>query len=316
MQITKKAALIVIVVAMFAVVATLMMVALERPAISPANGKISVVTTLFPFYDFARQIGGDKAEVTLLLPPGVEPHSFDPRPSDIVKINQADVFIFTGKFMEPWAADLVASLPSSVAVVDASKGIDLQPSNFHDADEPAGAPDPHIWLDFGNDTTIVGNIVSAFVSKDPGNASYYRANAEAYDDKLAALDSEFRAGLALCVKRELVYGGHYALGYLARRYGLSYSAAQGVSPDAEPTVQDIASLVAQIRRDKIEYVFYEELSSPKIAQTIAQEAGAKMLLMNAGHNISKEELRKGTDFIAIMKVDLANLKIGLQCRGR
>ncbi len=280
------------------------------------SGKLAVVTTLFPLYDFAREIGGDKAEIKLLLPPGVEAHSFDPRPSDIAAINRSDVFVYTGKFMEPWAADLSASLPPSVRIVDASAGITLQPSEFNDEDEPAGASDPHVWLDFSNDKIIIAGILAAMSERDPDNSGYYRANARSYEEKLDRLDSDFRAGLDDCESRELIYGGHYALGYLARRYGLSYSAAQGVSPDAEPTAQDLVSLIDQIRRDRIEYIFYEELTSPKIAQTVASETGAKMLPMNAAHNISREELEKGTSFIAIMEEDLANLKIGLRCRAK
>lgn len=283
------------------------------PADSTQN-KLKVVATLFPFYDFARQIGGDMADVSLLLPPGVEAHSFDPRPSDLVKINRAGVFVFTGKFMEPWAADLASSLPKNVSVVDASAGIELQPAVFGDADEPAGAPDPHIWLDFGNDKTIVESITKAMAEKDPANAGRYRANAAEYLQKLADLDAKFKEGLSDCASHDLIYGGHYALGYLARRYGLQYAAAQGVSPDAEPTAQDLASLVGQIRRDKIPFVFYEELSSPKIAQTVADETGAKLLLLNAAHNVGRGDLERGATFIDIMENDLANLKTGLRCQ--
>jgi len=298
------------------IVAVLLFMALRPSVPSPsASGKLQIVTTLFPLYDFARQVGGDKADVTLLLPPGVDPHSFEPRPSDILKIDQTGVFVYTGKFMEPWAAELASSLPKSVAVVDASKGIELQLSVFHDADEPPGAPDPHIWMDFGNDKIIVDGIADALGAKDPADAAYFRANADAYEARLSGMDAEFRNGLADCASRELIYGGHYALGYLARRYGLTYLAAQGVSPDAEPTAQDLASLVDQIRAKGVKYVFYEELESPKIAQTLAAETGAKLLLINAAHNVSRDDLEKGTTFIDIMEADLANLKTGLQCRG-
>ena len=142
---------------------------------SAANGqhKILVITTLFPLYDMARNIGGDKAEVSLLLPPGVEPHSFEPKPDDVVRIDKADVFIYTGKFMEPWAEDIIKGVTNkNVLVIDASQGTRMIPAVFHDADEPAGALDPHIWLDFDNAKIMVSNIVKALQTKDSANSSY------------------------------------------------------------------------------------------------------------------------------------------------
>jgi zinc transport system substrate-binding protein len=115
----------------------------------------------------------------------------------------------------------------------------------------------------------------------------------------------------LCSSKEIIYAGHYAFGYLTKRYGLEYFAAQGVSPDSEPTAADLINLVNQIKKDNIKYIFYEELSSPKIAQTLSDETGAELLLLNAAHNISKEQLEQGATFISIMKNNLTNLKIGL-----
>jgi zinc transport system substrate-binding protein len=289
-----------------------------RPAGKSAdNGrhKIKVVTTLFPLYDMARNIGADKAEVSLLLPPGMEPHSFEPRPSDIVKISEADVFIYTGKFMEPWAEGFIkGDVNKNLIVVDASRGTKMIPGVFHDEDEPAGSLDPHIWLDFDNARTMVKNIARAFQDKDSANKGFYEQKADDYSNALAELDSAFNAALATCRKREIIYGGHYAFGYLAHRYGLKYLAAQGVSPDAEPTAKDLAKLVEQIKRDHIKYVFYEELTSPKIAETIAGETSAKMLMLNAAHNVTRDQFEQGISFFSILKTDLDNLKIGLECQ--
>jgi len=280
-----------------------------------SSHKIKVVTTLFPLYDFAKNVGGDKVEVTLLLPPGVEAHSFEPKPSDVVKINEADLFVYTGKFMEPWAADIVKSVSNmNLIVVDTSKGTKMIPSVFHDADEPAGSFDPHIWLDFDNARIMVNNIMLALQTKDASHKDFYKANADAYNKKLTGMDTTYRTTLAPCKGKEIIYGGHYAFGYLARRYGLKYLAAQGVSPDAEPTPNDLARLVNQIRKDNIKYVFYEELTSPKIAETIANETNAKMLLLNAAHNLTKDQLDKGVTFLDILKTDLDNLKMGLGCQ--
>ncbi len=303
-----------------AVICTLVLLALStcKPAGKSSRGggtKLRVVTTLFPLYDMAGHIGDGKAEVLLLLPPGVEAHSFEPKAGDIGKINEADVFVYTGKAMEPWAEQIVRSVSNKdLIIVDASRGTKEIASVFHDRDEPAGAPDPHIWLDFDNAKTMVGNILRAFDAKHPSDGNFFDKNADEYDRKLTELDSEYRSVLSGCRRREIIYAGHYAFGYLARRYGLKYVAAQGVSPDSEPTAKDLVSLVDQIRREKVPYVFYEELTSPKIAETLAVETGARMLLLNAGHNITRDQLAKGTSFFDILKSDLENLKIGLECK--
>ena len=289
-----------------------------KPASKSADGrqhKIRVVATLFPLYDMARNIGGDKAEISLLLPPGMEAHSFEPKPGDIMMVNEADIFIYTGKFMEPWAEGIIKSTANKkLIVIDASHGTKMIPSEFHDADGPAGSLDPHIWLDFDNAKVMVGNIAQAFLVKDSTNKSFYEQKAGDYNNKVTELDSVFKTTLSSCQSREIVYGGHYAFGYLANRYGLKYLAAQGVSPDSEPTARDLVRLVKQIRKNRTKYVFYEELTSPKVAETIAGETSAKMLLLNAAHNLSKDQFETGVSFLDILKHDLDNLKVGLECR--
>jgi len=283
--------------------------------VTTGEKKLKVVTTLFPLYDMAKNIGADKAEVSLLLPPGVEPHSFEPKPSDIVKINEADIFIYTGKFMEPWAEDIIKGVVNkNLIIVNASCGTKMIPAVFHDSAEPAGSLDPHIWLDFDNAKIMVKNILEAFQSKDPVNRDFYKQKANDYANKLTELDTSYKTALATCKNKEIVYGGHYAFGYLAKRYGLKYLSAQGISPDAEPTANDLIKLVEQIKKDKIQYVFYEELTSPRIAETIASETNAKMLMLNAAHNLSKNQFDQGLSFFDILKRDLDNLRVGLECQ--
>jgi zinc transport system substrate-binding protein len=278
------------------------------------DNRLSVVTTLFPVYDMARSIGGERVSVSLLLPPGVEAHAFEPRPSDIKRINESDIFIYTDRFMEPWVDKLTTSVINNrLLVLESGKGIPLLPAVFHDADEPAGSPDPHIWLDFENAQIMVRNITGAFIDSDREHAAFYQRNAEAYEKRLADLDDRFRAALATCSKKEIIYSGHYAFGYLAKRYGLKYLAAQGASPNAEPTAKDLVRLVDRIRKDRIAYVFYEELASPKIAETLARETNTKMLLLNAGHNVTREQLERGVTFFDLMNADLKNLQTGLEC---
>jgi zinc transport system substrate-binding protein len=278
-----------------------------------ANNKINVVTTLFPLYDFARTIGGDKVNVTLLLPPGVEPHSFEPKPSDVIKINQSDIFIYTGSAMEPWAADIIKNIPSTTLVLDSSNGVNKLAEGLAVGQTATQAIDPHIWLDYDNDKIIAQAITKLLISKEPDYAVYFQGNANTYQAAISDLDQSYQTKLTSCQSREVVYAGHYAMGYLTHRYNLKYTAAQGISPDAEPTVQDLAKLVNQINNNHIKYIFYEELSSPKIAETLSAETGAKLLLLNAGHNISKDDLESGATFISIMQKNLDNLIIGLGC---
>jgi zinc transport system substrate-binding protein len=288
---------------------------LRQTTLTSGSGKVKVVTTLFPLYDMARSIGGAQATVTQLVPPGVEPHSFEPKPSDLVAIDQADIFIYTGKFMEPWVADILKGTTNRhLIVIDASQSTTMIPGVFHDADEPAGSLDPHIWLDFDNAKIMAANIARGLTAAAGTGQDFFQTNLTAYQDRLAALDKEYRQGLANCQNREIVYGGHYAFGYLAHRYGLKYLAAQGVSPDAEPSASDLVSLVDQINQQGVKYVFYEELTSPKIATTLATETKAKLLLLNAAHNLTKEQFISGVTYFDILETDLANLRLGLGCR--
>lgn len=283
-------------------------------------GKLQVVTTLFPLYDFAKRIGGDKAQVTLLLPPGVEPHSFEPKPEDIVRVNRTDLFVYTNPVMEPWAANLLSGVDKGkVTVVEGGRGIPLMPAPKasggdadRDHDHGHGSMDPHVWLDFDNAKTIAGNIAQAMIARDPANKEYYRNNLDGLAADLAALDRRFRETLAGCPKKVFLHGGHYAFGYLARRYGLRYVSASAVNADAEPTPTRLAELVRLMRQEKLSYVYTEELLSPRIAETLARETGAKVLTLRAGHNVTRDELDRGVTFISLMEQNLQNLKTGLQ----
>jgi zinc transport system substrate-binding protein len=295
----------------------------KKEAQAPGEKKLTVVTTLFPLYDFARAIGGDKADVTLLLPPGIEPHTFEPKPADVMKVNKADIFVFTNEYMEPWAKSFLNGLPTrDIKVIDTSKGVKLVKAGPEEKDEGEhgedhhhhGGMDPHIWLDFANAQIMVDNILAGMVAKDPANRDYYTARAVAYNSELKKLDDEYKAGLASCGKRVFLHGGHFAFGYLAKRYGLQYQSASAVNADAEPTPSRMAELVKLLRANGLKYVYSEELLSPRSAETLAREAGATVLLLHGAHNISRDDLVKGVTFISLMKKNLEQLRIGLECR--
>jgi zinc transport system substrate-binding protein len=278
--------------------------------------RFTVVTTLFPLYDFARNIAKEKADVILLLPPGIEPHSYEPRPGDIAKIQQADIFIYTGRFMEPWSENLLKSIGSrGPLVIDSSKVIMLSEEDGNNRNHEHAMMDPHIWLDFSNAKKMVVNILDGFLKKDLAQKDFYIKNADDYKKKLDDLDRKFRDSLASCKKDTIIHGGHFAFGYLTRRYNIRYlSAYKGFSPDAEPTPGNLIELARKIKEHDIKYVFHEELISPKMAELIARETGAKILMLHGAHNITKDEMEKGITFISLMEQNLRNLKVGLECQ--
>jgi zinc transport system substrate-binding protein len=292
------------------------------------SGKLQVVTTLFPLFDFARTIAGDRAEVTMLLPPGMEPHSFEPKPNDIIRIGRAGLFIYTNRYMEPWAETILKGIDRRrLRVVDAGQGVNYAPATAadghddadhgsHGAGAQAVAMDPHIWLDFGNAALMVDTILDGFTAADPTNAGYYRAQAVELKGRLAALDQRYRAGLSACATRVFLHGGHFTFGYLARRYGLEYRSLSGVSSESEPSAARMADMVRQIRSSGVRYLFAEELLSPRLTETLANEAGVAVLKLHGAHNLGKDDVQRGASFIGLIEQNLANLQKGLACRSK
>ncbi|MCU0576954.1 MAG: metal ABC transporter substrate-binding protein [Desulfobacterota bacterium] len=293
-----------------------------------AAARVVIVTTLFPLYDFAGNIGRERVDVSLLLPPGVEAHAYEPKPSDIARISSADLFVYTGNFMEPWVGDVLKGIHSpKLKVVDCSKGVTLfrqeHPGEGHSPDHEgehyehehghSRGVDPHIWLDLGNARKMSASIAAALVEIDPGGRETYEANARAYDHVLSSLDGRYRETLSSCPRKEFIHGGHYAFGYLARRYNLHYIAAQGFSPDSEPTPRQLAAMTRTIREHSLKYIFTEELVEPRVARTLSRETGAEVLTLHGAHNISREELEGGRGFAGIMEQNLENLRKALGC---
>lgn len=309
----------IIIVFVFMTAAAISFIAIQnKSASSVKSNKMKVITTIFPNYDSAKQIAGEKIDLLQLLPPGTESHSFEPKPSDLIKINEADIFIYTGIEMEPWVNDILKSITNkNLLVVDVSSEIEMIAGEHHEHEEEGtkqeSTLDPHIWLDFTNYQKINNQITQALITKDNTNKDFYETNLKLYNEKLSLLDSKYQEELKNCESRKIIYGGHYAFGYLAKRYNLSYEAAQGFSPDSEPSAQDLIALVKQIKENNIKYVYYEEMSSSKIAETLGQETGAKLLLLNAAHNVSKEQIQNNISFVDIMENNLNNLKLGLNC---
>lgn len=286
-----------------------------------------IVTTLFPFYDITSQLVEENAEVSLLLPPGVEPHAFEPTPQDIIKIQEADVFIYSGDVMEPWVASIVANIPESVKVINASDGINLiESTDDHSHDDEHGHEDekkenksgsnldPHFWLDFNN-TIIATNTISKAISElnivDNNNLDQNKNNIVT---ALEQLDTDYSNTLSKCTNKTILQAGHRTFEYLARKYKLEYVTTEELSPNSDTSAQDIAKLVQKVRETKAKAIFSEELVEPRIANTISSETGVPVLELNGAHNISSEQFQAKTSFVDIMRKNLENLSIGLECK--
>ena len=276
----------------------------------PKANKIKVTTTIFTVYDFAGKVGKDKAEVVLILPQGAEPHAFEPKPDDIKRIIESDVFFYVSDEMEPWVSK-IKNEKSKAMFVNLSKGIKQRNTNNEESEENM---DPHYWLDLGNARLMTNEISKVFISADPKNSDYFKSNSEILKNNLDKIDNEFAITLKTCKTKSVYHAGHFAFGYLADRYGLTYQAIQGYSPESDAKAQDVASFINQINLQEIKTVYFEELIDPKVAKIIASETGAKTLVLNAAHTVSKKESESGISYSDIMISNLANLRIGLGCK--
>lgn len=286
------------------------------------GGKIKIVATLFPQYDFARQIAKDRAEVTLLLPPGSEAHSFDPSANDMINISNSDIFLYTGKYMEPWADRLISGIDNkSLIVKDLSQNIPLIKDEHEDSNDELSENEhnkhdheynPHFWLDPTLASLMVDNILDALCQKDPKNSEFYKNNAESYKSKLKTLDKEFYEVVKNAKRNTIVFAGKFAHLYFVKRYNLNYEAVlKNCSAQTEPSLQKLTHIINFIKDNKIPVVYYEELSLSQTAKSICDNANVKALKFSTIHNLSKEQFDKGITYLDLMKENLENLKVGL-----
>jgi zinc transport system substrate-binding protein len=271
---------------------------------APAPGKPVVVATIYPLWDLARQVAGDRAEVVSLVPPGVEPHDWEPSARDVTVGQRTTVFIHSGTGLDAWATRLLAGLPARTRVIDASTGLSLLGQG--------ASVDPHVWLDPTLARAQAQAIASGLAQADPAGGPVYLENAAALAARLDALDQAFAAGLRDCARRELVTS-HAAFAYLARRYRLTQVPVMGPAPEAEPSPADLAAIVQTARRLKVTHVFSEPLVNPRLAQTLAREIGATTLPLDPIEGSSREQAA-GKGYVELMQSNLANLRVGLGCR--
>lgn len=288
---------------------------------SNTQDKLTVAAMLFPQYDFARRIAGDRAEVKLLLPAGTESHSYEPTPSDIVTINKCDIFLYTGKEMEPWTETLLdGGLEGDTLVVDLSEGIEMSATEsvtYGDDDHGDHGThdhvlDPHIWTSPKNAAIMAQSICEALCERDREGEDFYRNNLASYLEELDALDEEIRDIVDSGERKEIVFGSRYALHYFSEEYGLTcYAAYDSCSEESEPSAGAVAEIIDLVKEKNIPVIYYEEMTDPKVARAIAQETGAEILLMHSCHNLSKDEMNAGKTYISIMRENAENLRKGL-----
>lgn len=267
------------------------------------SGKLQVAASFYPLYFFAQQIGQDKTAVTNITPAGAEPHDYEPTARDMAIIENSKLIILNGNGFEAWGKRIEQNVNSTYTIViKAGEGL-------------AGESvlDPHIWIDPVLAQEMVDKILQGFSQVDSQNADFYRANAQFLKIRLDNLDKEYRNGLANCKSKDIITS-HEAFGYLAKEYGLTQVPIAGLSPDAEPSPQQLANIVKFIKDNNIKYIFFESLVSPKLAQTIANETGIQTLVLDPLEGISKKDINKGEDYFSLMENNLINLKLALQCQ--
>jgi zinc transport system substrate-binding protein len=283
---------------------------------SVAPPRLAVVASFYPLREFARQVGGERAEVTSMVPPGVEPHDWEPAPQDVARLERARVFIYNGAGFEPWADKLLANLGHSrPAVVVATEGIELLRADLPGHGSPAAGtvePDPHVWLDPILARQQVESIRAALAKADPDGADRYAARAEAFSERLRALAERYEDGLSRCQRREIVVA-HASFTYPARRYRLIQVPVMGLSPDSEPSPARLARIVRFARQHQVKVIFFETLVNPRLAETLAREVGARTLALNPIEGLTRDDEAVGRGYVELMEENLKNLRTALEC---
>ena len=295
------------------------------------DGRISVVTTIFPQYDFVRQIAGENVELKMLLKPGEETHSYEPTPQDIIAIQNSDIFIYVGGENDAWVEDILESMPEAdmrtlklmdcVDTVEEEhvEGMQEQPGHSHEEEEShedeteeehsVHEIDEHVWTSPVNASAIVDKIKELLVQADPENRQIYEENAEAYEAELAELDAEFRDVVDNAGRRLVVFGDRFPFRYFADEYGLDYYAAfPGCASDTEPSAATMAFLINKVKEEEIPAVLKMELSTENIANAIAEATGTEVRTFYSCHNLTAEEFKDGETYLSMMQKNVETLK--------
>lgn len=303
-----------------------------------SQGPVKVVASFYPLGEFAKAVGGDQISVMTVVPGGIEPHEYEPTPRDLAQAYEAQLFVFNGAGVDPWAEKIRSELESKgVKTLDMTSFFELRQSDISSTGSSATATDclndtsnnnaacdsgqqgnqsqfadPHIWLDPVLAKRQVELIVNALVEIDPAHKDVFVRNTDDYMNRLDALDGQYTDQLKQCSLHKVIVS-HDAFGYLADRYGFEIIPVAGLSPGAEPSIKQIADLAKLIKDENISSVFFETLASPKFAQTLAAETGAQALVLDPIEGLTPDEIANHDDYLSIMERNLTNLKVAMKC---
>jgi zinc transport system substrate-binding protein len=284
--------------------------------------KIDIVATIFPPYDFARAVIGDRANLTMLINPGAEVHSFDPTPADITKIQKADVFIYIGGENDAWVHTILESMDISkkkiIKLIDhvapvaeeSVEGMETEHEEKETRDSQKEIEyDEHIWTSPKNAIMMIDAIAKDLCEIDPSNAQEYKQNASTYTSQIQTVDDEIKETVAKSSNKLLVFGDRFPFRYFVEEFGLSYRAAfNGCSTESEVSAGTLAYLIDTVKNNHIHYIFYIELSNQNIAKAISEQTGAEMVLLHSCHNVSRDDFIKGVTYLALMKQNATTLQ--------
>ncbi len=289
--------------------------------INCSDGRLKIVTTIFPQYDFARQIGKDRVSLKMLVTPGGESHSYEPTPQDIIAVRDCDIFITAGGESDVWSKVILNSIDTSdiivISLMDCIDTLEEETSEGMSEKLPIGEEeeteyDEHVWTSPKNAKSISKAITEAMINADNVNSDFYLSNFEEYEKRLDKLDSDYRNAILNAKEKTVIFGDRFPFRYLFEEYGLKYYAAfPGCSTDSDVSAKTMMFLIDKIKENNLSAVFYIEFSARKIADTISSETGAEPLLFHSCHTISKEDFDSGVTYIDLMKNNLENLKRGL-----
>ena len=304
----------------FILVSALALTACASPAPETEGEGLSIVATVFPAYDFARQVAGEDAEVTLLVPPGSESHSFEPTPQDIIRIQSCSLLVCNGGESEAWLEEILGGMDEDVPTLVMLDCVDalteehkagMQIREHHDEHEDEEY-DEHVWTSPVNAQLICRAISEKLCRIDPENAGAYTRRCDAYCAELSELDAQFRAVVAAGRRDTLIFADRFPVRYFVEEYGLDYFAAfPGCADDAEPSAKTVAFLIDRVREEQAPAVLYIEFSNQKMADVVCEDTGCKKLLFNSCHNVSADELRRGVTYLELMRANLETLKEAL-----
>lgn len=296
------------------------------PALPEETDRLQIAAAVFPAYDFARAAAGGRADVTLLLPPGAESHSYEPTPADILRVQSCDLFIYLGGESDAWVDAILSAIEpegEALRMIDCVdlleeetvEGMQGGHGHEHEHEEDHGhlgevvGMDEHVWTDPRNAAAITRTIGERLSALDPANAEAYAAGAEGYARELEALDRDFAAFFEGLPGRTIVFGDRFPLRYFAEAYGLDYYAAfPGCGAQTEPSAATVAFLTEKVREEGLPAVWYIEFSNHLVADSIAEAAGVRTAQFHTCHNVSRADLEAGATYLSLMRGNLEALQ--------